>query len=38
MNGTDLTTASKAYVLTLMTVNGGTTWLGTFGVSFNVSK
>lgn len=30
----DLTTASKTYVLTFMTVNGGTTWLGMFGGEF----
>ena len=30
----DLTTASKTYVLTFMTVDGGTTWLGMFGGEF----
>ena len=30
----DLTTASKTYVLTFVTVNGGTTWLGMFGGEF----
>ncbi|HZJ99219.1 MAG TPA: hypothetical protein VFC79_04405, partial [Tissierellaceae bacterium] len=27
----DMTTASKTYVLTFVTVNGGATWLGMFG-------
>lgn len=30
----DLTTASKTYVLTFMTINGGSTWLGMFGGEF----
>ena len=30
----DLTTKSKTYVLTFMTVNGGTNWLGMFGGEF----
>jgi hypothetical protein len=30
----DLTTASKTYVLTFMSVDGGTTWLGMFGGEF----
>lgn len=30
----DLSTASKTYVLTFMTVDGGTTWLGMFGGEF----
>lgn len=30
----DLTTANKTYVLTFMSVDGGTTWLGTFGGKF----
>lgn len=30
----DLTTAGKTYVLTFMTVDGGTTWLGMFGGEF----
>lgn len=30
----DLTTASKTYVLTFVTINGGTTWLGMFGGEF----
>ena len=30
----DMTTASKTYVLTFMTVDGGTTWLGMFGGEF----
>lgn len=30
----DLTTASKTYVLTFMTINGGTNWLGMFGGEF----
>lgn len=30
----DLTTASKTYVLTFVTVNGGTTWLGMSGGEF----
>ena len=30
----DLTKASKTYVLTFTTVNGGTTWLGMFGGEF----
>lgn len=30
----DLTTASKTYILTFITVNGGTTWLGMFGGEF----
>ena len=30
----DLSTASKTYVLTFMTINGGTTWLGMFGGEF----
>ena len=30
----DMTTAGKTYVLTFMTVNGGTTWLGMFGGEF----
>ena len=30
----DLTTASKTYVLTFMTVDGGTNWLGMFGGEF----
>jgi hypothetical protein len=29
-----ITTASKTYVLTFMTVNGGATWLGMFGGEF----
>lgn len=29
-----LTTANKTYVLTFMTVDGGTTWLGMFGGEF----
>jgi len=30
----DLTTASKTYILTFMTVDGGTNWLGMFGGEF----
>ena len=30
----DMTTASKTYVLTFMTVDGGTNWLGMFGGEF----
>jgi hypothetical protein len=30
----DMTTASKTYVLTFLTINGGTTWLGMFGGEF----
>lgn len=30
----DLSTASKTYVLTFLTVDGGTTWLGMFGGEF----
>lgn len=30
----DMTTANKTYVLTFMTVDGGTTWLGMFGGEF----
>lgn len=30
----DMTTASKTYVLTFVTINGGTTWLGMFGGEF----
>ena len=30
----DLTKASKSYILTFVTVNGGTTWLGMFGGEF----
>ena len=30
----DLTTANKTYVLTFLTINGGTTWLGMFGGEF----
>ena len=30
----DMSTASKTYVLTFMTVDGGTTWLGMFGGEF----
>ena len=30
----DLSTASKTYVLTFMTIDGGTTWLGMFGGEF----
>jgi len=30
----DLTTASKTYVLTFVTIDGGTTWLGMFGGEF----
>ena len=30
----DMTTASKTYVLTFVTVDGGTTWLGMFGGEF----
>ncbi len=30
----DLTTASKTYLLTFLTINGGTTWLGMFGGEF----
>lgn len=30
----DLSTANKTYVLTFMTVDGGTTWLGMFGGEF----
>ena len=30
----DMTTASKTYVLTFMTIDGGTTWLGMFGGEF----
>ena len=30
----DLSTASKIYVLTFMTIDGGTTWLGMFGGEF----
>ena len=30
----DLTTGNKIYVLTFVTVNGGTTWLGMFGGEF----
>ncbi len=30
----DLTTVNKTYVLTFMTVDGGTTWLGMFGGEF----
>ena len=33
----DLSTASKTYILTFVTINGGTTWLGMFGGEFNVS-
>ena len=30
----DMSTANKSYVLTFMSVNGGTTWLGMFGGEF----
>ena len=30
----DMTTANKTYVLTFLTINGGTTWLGMFGGEF----
>ena len=30
----DMSTASKTYVLTFLTINGGTTWLGMFGGEF----
>ena len=30
----DMTTASKTYILTFVTINGGTTWLGMFGGEF----
>lgn len=30
----DLSTASKTYILTFMTVDGGTNWLGMFGGEF----
>ena len=30
----DMTTISKTYVLTFVTINGGTTWLGMFGGEF----
>ncbi len=30
----DMTTASKTYVLTFMTIDGGTNWLGMFGGEF----
>ena len=30
----DMTTASKTYVLTFLTIDGGTTWLGMFGGEF----
>jgi len=30
----DLSTASKTYILTFMTIDGGTTWLGMFGGEF----
>ena len=30
----DMSTANKTYVLTFVTVNGGTTWLGVFGGEF----
>jgi hypothetical protein len=30
----DMSTANKTYVLTFMSVNGGTTWLGMFGGEF----
>jgi hypothetical protein len=30
----DMSTASKTYVLTFLTINGGTTWLGIFGGEF----
>jgi hypothetical protein len=30
----DMSTANKTYVLTFMTINGGTTWLGMFGGEF----
>ena len=30
----DLTTLNTTYVLTFMTVDGGTTWLGMFGGEF----
>ena len=30
----DMSTASKTYVLTFMSVDGGTTWLGMFGGEF----
>jgi hypothetical protein len=30
----DLTTENKTYVLTFLTINGGTTWLGMFGGEF----
>lgn len=30
----DLTTANKTYILTFMTINGGTTWYGMFGGEF----
>jgi hypothetical protein len=29
-----MTTASKTYVLTFMTIDGGTNWLGMFGGEF----
>ena len=30
----DMSTANKTYILTFMSVNGGTTWLGMFGGEF----